>query len=198
MSNVEATQQRDCADAEIIQQYTKLADRTASAEARLRALETELQTARTSSPQPEDKVKAKPSTPQRGAGSPLPQPAEIVGTAQLRQQLADAQRARSHLEAQIPQINTLQTSNSRLAQQLRANEREVSTLKRKLRDREEEIREKDKLKGSVQDEMISLNLQLSMAEQRAEKAEADNKGLVERWMKEMGERAERMNKGSGW
>lgn len=46
--------------------------------------------------------------------------------------------------------------------------------------------------------MVSLNLQLNMAEQRAEKLEGENRELVERWMVRMGKEAEEMNRRSRW
>ena len=50
----------------------------------------------------------------------------------------------------------------------------------------------------MQDEMVSLNLQLNMAEQRSEKLEKENKQLVDRWMERMGREAEEMNERSKW
>lgn len=50
----------------------------------------------------------------------------------------------------------------------------------------------------VQDEMVGLNLQLNMAEQKAEKLKGENEELVRRWMKRMGEEAEKMNEESRW
>jgi Autophagy protein 16 (ATG16) len=76
--------------------------------------------------------------------------------------------------------------------------KDIALLQRKVRDREEEIKEGKKLIEQVQDEMVSLNLQLNMAEQRSEKLEAENKELVRRWMKKMGEEADRMNEESKW
>jgi Autophagy protein 16 (ATG16) len=67
-----------------------------------------------------------------------------------------------------------------------------------VRDRESEVREGRKLVESVQDEMVSLNLQLNMAEQKAERLAAENKELVRRWMERMGEEADRMNEESKW
>lgn len=42
--------------------------------------------------------------------------------------------------------------------------------------------------------MISLNLQLNMAEQRARKLVAENKDLIDRWMAQKGQEADEMNK----
>lgn len=41
--------------------------------------------------------------------------------------------------------------------------------------------------------MITLNLQLSMAEKERDKIKADNKELVDRWMARMGQEADAMN-----
>lgn len=46
---------------------------------------------------------------------------------------------------------------------------------------------------NVQDEMITLNLQLSVAEKERDKVKKENKELVDRWMKRMGQEAEAMN-----
>jgi len=46
--------------------------------------------------------------------------------------------------------------------------------------------------------MISLNLQVNIAEQKAERLQMENTELVERWMRRMGEEAERMNEQSRW
>lgn len=45
----------------------------------------------------------------------------------------------------------------------------------------------------VQDEMITLNLQLSVAEKERDKVKQENKDLVDRWMRRMGQEAEAMN-----
>ena len=51
---------------------------------------------------------------------------------------------------------------------------------------------------NAQDEMVALQLQLNVAEQKREEVEKENKQLVERWMKRMGEEAERVNRDSKW
>ena len=67
-----------------------------------------------------------------------------------------------------------------------------------MRDREEELRGKTRLAEQAQDEMVALGLQMNMAEQRAEKLREENVELVERWMKRMGEEADRVNRDSRW
>ena len=46
--------------------------------------------------------------------------------------------------------------------------------------------------------MISLNLQLNMAEQKSERLEQENSELVQRWMKLKGREADAMNEASKW
>lgn len=63
----------------------------------------------------------------------------------------------------------------------------------RLRDRDEELRGKAKLVEEVQDEMVTLNLQLNMAEEKAEMLKKENQELVDRWMARMGKEADAMN-----
>lgn len=67
-----------------------------------------------------------------------------------------------------------------------------------MRDRDEELRGKTKLAEDAQDEMVALGLQLNISEQKADKLKAENEELVQRWMKRMGEEAERVNRDSKW
>lgn len=46
--------------------------------------------------------------------------------------------------------------------------------------------------------MVSLQLQLNMAEQKKEELARENRELVERWMRRMGEEVERVNRDAGW
>ncbi|KIW00213.1 uncharacterized protein PV09_08253 [Verruconis gallopava] len=211
LANIDSTQRRDHADREFIVKYQKLADAKAAADARARAAE-KVSAAGLLPPPPQEDVEKPPdrtATPvgaffYRSPSSPKspsvtsPPASEPAATLTLRQQLADAQRARTSLEkanAQIPNLLATQNAQTR---QIQLAEKEIASLRRKLRDREDEIREKQKLASDVQDEMISLGLQLSVAEQKAEKLEGENRALVERWMKEMGGRAEKMNRDMGF
>ena len=46
----------------------------------------------------------------------------------------------------------------------------------------------------VHDEVISLNIQLNMSEQKAKDLTTENKELIDRWMARKGHEAEEMNK----
>ena len=48
----------------------------------------------------------------------------------------------------------------------------------------------------IQDEMISLNLQMNVAESRSKELEKENKDLIDRWMARMGKEADAMNQAS--
>ena len=63
---------------------------------------------------------------------------------------------------------------------------------------DEELRGKTKLAEDAQDEMVAMGVQLNIAEEKSEKLTKENRELVERWMKRMGEEADRVNRDSNW
>lgn len=73
---------------------------------------------------------------------------------------------------------------------------ELNQLSVRVRDRDEESREKAKLLDSVQDEVVTLNLQLNMAEDEVQRLRKENQELVDRWMRRKGEEADKMNQES--
>lgn len=122
--------------------------------------------------------------------------------ASIRADLALTQRSRAELQAQLkPLTLELKELNSSVAvstQRMLSLERDKAQLERRVRDRDDEIKGKAKLVEEIQDEMVSLNLQLNMAEERSDKLEKENKELVERWMARMGKEADEMNQRSKW
>lgn len=122
--------------------------------------------------------------------------------ARLRADLATTQKARSSLQAQVDELTTslsaLQTQSKTSAAQITQLTRQKADVERRLRDRDEELRGKGKLVEQAHDEMVALGLQLNMAEERSEKLTMENKELVDRWMKRMGEEADMMNRDSRW
>ena len=135
----------------------------------------------------------------RVTSPPVARP-ESPNLAQLRQDLAKAQQERGELQTRLEsvtrELDTLKArgkADSKRIAQLTAS---VSQLTVKLRDREEELRGKAKLIENVQDENVTLNLQLNMAEEQLGKLNKDNKELVDRWMTSKGKEADRMNKDS--
>ncbi|KAL9095366.1 MAG: hypothetical protein Q9165_002237 [Trypethelium subeluteriae] len=171
---------------------TKLADRTAALEAK---------SATTPAPSPPPSVQA---TARRGKSASNKEEDTSSGDtlARLRTDLATTQKSRADLQARLmPLTEELEKAKSKSEKDLKRIEdlaRERTTLERKLRDRDEELKGKARLVEDVQDEMVSLNLQLNMAEQRSEKLEKENKELVDRWMVRMGKEADEMNDASRW
>jgi predicted nuclease with TOPRIM domain len=173
LASLEQRDAREQANRSIIEQYTRIADRLAS------------QLADVINPE------AVPS-PTTGTD---PNTTDIQS---LRSSLAAAQQARAALEAEVASFATLKQETATLAQAIQDQNKEIVTLQRKVKDRNEEIKEGKKLVEQVQDEMVSLNLQLNMAEQHSDKLKAENKELVARWMKKMGQEADQMNEQSKW
>lgn len=116
---------------------------------------------------------------------------------QLRQDLSKAQTERADLQARLDtalrDLETLKAkarADNKRVTQLNAS---VSQLTVKVRDREEELRGKAKLIENVQDENVTLNLQLNVLEEQSAKLKKENQELVDRWMARMGKEADRMN-----
>lgn len=117
--------------------------------------------------------------------------------ARLRLQLAEALRARgqfqSRLQAAETELTRLQAKTAADTKTLQTLAADHRALGIKLRDREEELRVKNKLVADVQDELAVLNMQLDMVEKRRAEKEAENNQLVERFMKRVGQEADAMN-----
>lgn len=172
---------------------TSLLDRTAVLEAE--------KAANTSSPKPKSRDPTATST-------------SSDGTAQIRGELAEALRSNGHLqartkiaEAELVRLKAKSKSEGKLIEDL---SKERAFLTQKLKDRDEELRGKAKLLDvrrscsflirltdrfkDVHDEVISLNIQLNMSEQKAKDLTTENKELIDRWMARKGHEAEEMNK----
>ena len=120
----------------------------------------------------------------------------------LRSDLGSTQKARTALQAQVDDLTVslraLEAQAKASTIQISGFARQKMDLERKIRDREEEIKGKSRLVIEAQDEMVALEMQLNMAEQRSQKLEGENRELLDRWMKRKGEEAESMNRDSRW
>ncbi len=171
---------------------TKLADEKAELQKTAAAQAPSEEDEAPTSPQPSSLI----SMGMRRVTSPAARP-DSPTVAQIRQDLAKAQQERGDLQSRLDavqrELETLKSKakvdNKRIAR-LNAS---VSQLTVKLRDREEELRGKAKLIENVQDENVTLNLQLNMAEEQSDKLKKENKELVDRWMARMGKEADKMN-----
>jgi capsule polysaccharide export protein KpsE/RkpR len=152
-------------------------------------------------PQPQSPPSAPPTTT-RASRPPIPDSSDPSGgdtpiVARLRLELAEALRSKGQFQqrlqvadAELARLRTKTAADSKTLRNLTAERR---TLTVKLRDREEELRVKNKLVADVQDELAVLNMQLDMVERKRAEKEAENKQLVERFMKRVGQEAEAMN-----
>lgn len=144
----------------------------------------------------------RPTARQPPSGTPSPQPADDSSTdtkpvSRLRKDLAEALRQKGQLQSRLKtaedELARLRNQTSADSRALRSLEAERKMLSRKLRDRDDELREKKKLVADVQDELAVLNMELTVAERERKRAQDETKVLVDRWMKRMGQEAEDMN-----
>ncbi|KAK7202535.1 putative autophagy protein Apg16 [Myxozyma melibiosi] len=95
-----------------------------------------------------------------------------------------------------PEIDNLKSTNARLSQDtiristLRA---ERTTLDSKLRTRNEEFKERSRAIQMLQDEILTYQIQLNIAEENAAKLQNENRELVRRWMERVSREAEKLN-----
>jgi chromosome segregation ATPase len=167
-------------------QDTRLADRTA-------------QLSQTQSADPDPPPTSPPPTPigRRSAKPVSPAPPESTSLTALRLDLAKAQQERSELQTKLDgalrELEALKTRSKAESKRITQLTAGMSQMTIRLRDRDEELRGKAKLIENVQDENVTLNLQLNMADEQAKKLKKENQELVDRWMARMGKEAERMN-----
>lgn len=192
------SQQSHSKEHELILSDTKLADRTAALEASAAAV-----AHTTAAPTPAKP--SRPSTPAKGKSkdddtTTPSSPTDAL--TRLRADLTSTQSARATLAARLPALTatltTLQAQSTKDSRRIEELSRANAALERKVRDRDEEIREKGRLVKGVQDEMVSLEMQLNVAEQKGEALRRENEGLVERWMRRVGREAEMLNQEGGW
>ncbi|KAH6723902.1 autophagy-related protein 16 [Leptodontidium sp. 2 PMI_412] len=168
-------------DADLIEAFTNLLDRTAE-------LEADKATNLWSSPPPSD-TKARDSPQPTGTND---------GAGHLRRDLAESLRSNGQLQARIKsaeaELVKLRAKSKAETKQIEELSRDRAYLAQRLKDRDEELKGKTKLLDDVHDEVISLNLQLNMSEQKVKDLKAENKELIDRWMARKGREAEEMNR----
>jgi chromosome segregation ATPase len=187
LSNLSLRDRREQANASLIHQYTQLADRTASVEAKLLAIEIGAGTTASADTQ--------------GASGDLVSHlrAEL---ASAREELARTQQSETTARERVTQLaSELETTRKDVGTHTTHIEkltRQVALLTRKLKDRDAEAREQRKLIERIQDEMVGLNLEKNMAEQKKELAEKELEELEGRLMEWKRKEAEKMNDESRW
>ncbi|KAK3379852.1 autophagy-related protein 16 [Lasiosphaeria ovina] len=189
----DAERQQNPASREIIDACSHLVDRVSSLEAEKASLQALSET----SP-----LGSKGQAASKGtAGSPMPDvdaASDSPAVARLRFDLAEALRGKGQFqnrlqtaEEELVRLRTRTAADAKMIRDLTAERR---TLTIKLRDREEELRVKNKLVADVQDELAVLNMQLDMEEKRRRDKEVENKQLVERYIQRVSQEADAMNR----
>ncbi|MCJ1288805.1 hypothetical protein MMC34_000334 [Xylographa carneopallida] len=183
LAALQARDAREQANKEVYDAYTRLADRAASL-----------------STTPGPKVPKSEKKEKAGQTVASTSVAVDVSAAQVRQNLAEAQRSRGELETRIvavtSELEKLQLKSTMDSRRITELAMEKSNLVKKLRDRDEELRGKSKLLEDVHDETLSLTIELNMAEDTNKKLKLENQELVDRWMARKGQEAEAMNTAS--
>ncbi|ROW12365.1 hypothetical protein VMCG_00675 [Cytospora schulzeri] len=126
-----------------------------------------------------------------------PTPNDPIQQARLRTDLAEALRQNTSLESRLRRVTTerdalLATSRSQ-SRSLRELASERDALRLRVRDQSEELRGKKQMLEQVQDEVLALDMQLNVAEQQKARIAAENKQLIERWMRRARQEADDMN-----
>ncbi|KFY58351.1 hypothetical protein V496_06181 [Pseudogymnoascus sp. VKM F-4515 (FW-2607)] len=180
LENLRRRDELEKANYDLIDAYSRLADQTAALEAKISANSSSTIT----------------TTP----GNDAPSLSNQEEAAQVKSDLAEALRAKGQLqrrlkvtEETLERLKTRAKADSTLIRDISA---ERAQLILKVKDRDEELRGKTQLLVQVQDENMSLDLQLNMAEQQTARLRRENKDLIDRWMTRMGQEADAMNEAS--
>lgn len=187
LANLTLRDKREQTNADLIQQYTRLADRTASVEAKLHAIETG--------------TGATAGVDTEGAAGDIVSHlrAEL---ALAREELTRTQQSEASARQRVTQLDleveTARKDADTHTAYIEKLARQVALLTRRLKDRDAEAREQRKLIERVQDEMVGLNLEKNMAEQKREAAEKELEELEGRLMEWKRKEAEKMNEESKW
>ncbi|KAH8158304.1 hypothetical protein CIB48_g9940 [Xylaria polymorpha] len=140
----------------------------------------------------------KPSKPPSSTSAADPTTSSSEGAvAQLRLDLAEALRGRgqaqTRLRAAEAELTSLRSKNKAETRRVVDLTAERNALTARVRDLNEELEEKRKFLKDIQDDNLTLNMELNMTIQKAAKVQAENKELVDRWMKRMGHEADALN-----
>ncbi|RPA93564.1 autophagy protein 16 [Choiromyces venosus 120613-1] len=135
--------------------------------------------------------------------SPSPLPSSPTTTTstdhqQLITDLLTAQSSKTHLQTQL---TIAQAEVQSLQAQIRVLEktaREKERLERRNADLESEGRAKSRAIQDLQDEMLTLTMELNVLADKEKATRAENEELVQRWMDFAETRAEVMNRVSNW
>lgn len=186
LANLQRRDKFEKANAHFISEYAKVADRCASAEAKLLSLERGTSTESAEATSGDANLVAHLRTELDSA----------------RENLASSEKERSEASSRVTALESeLSLAQKEIEEHTTRNEklaRQVVSLTRRLKDRDAEYRESKKAFDVLQDEMLGLGIEKNMAVQRMEDAESQLKELEGRLMEWKRKEAERMNEESKW
>jgi len=182
LANLQRRDKFEQANARLIAEYSKVADRSAAAEAKLRTFETGAGTEDTGS-----------AAEGQSAGLLAHLRGELEAARDKATTLEKAEAGLAERAAQLQdRLGGLEKESAEQTAKSEKLARHVAALTRRLKDRDAEARESRKLVERLQDEMIGLNLEKNMAVQRMEDAEAQLKELEGRLMEWKRKEAEKI------
>ncbi|KAF1969074.1 autophagy protein 16 [Bimuria novae-zelandiae CBS 107.79] len=207
LERLEERDRREQKHKKYIDAYQTLADKTAAiAKARTIAEREAAENAPKEAPEtPAPDTKARPKwnyyPSYGGKSSPTPPPSastDPAHIAQLRSDLAMSNQVRAEQEAELKAARAENAENKVIkaeqSRRIAEIEKQNKRLEHRVANTTEEVKKQRELAVQAQDEMVALQLELNAKDKEVLKVKADNKMLVDRWMAEKGEVAERMNK----
>lgn len=178
---------------------SQLNDRIAALEAEKAHWQTSSNPPPEPSPQPQPPTSPSTTTTTTATSDQPPpsNPSDPQVLTRLRTDLAEALRQKSSLEARLRRVtaerDALLAASRAAARSARELALERDALRTRVRDQAEELRGKKQMLEQVQDEVLALDLQLNVAEQQKARVAAENKQLIERWMRRARQEADDMN-----
>lgn len=182
--NLHEAEKRNPLNRELVDTCSQLADRVAALEAEkavLQANQTTLTSPSTGGKTISEKAAASSDT-------------TVV---QLRHDLTEALRSKGQLQSRL---KTAEMELKKLRTKSRVDDKRISdlTVERnalmlKSKDRNEELAGKNKMLKDLQDENLTLNIEIDSMDRKIAKLKEDNKDLLNRWMDRKGREADAMN-----
>ncbi|KAI1367001.1 autophagy-related protein 16 [Xylaria arbuscula] len=197
LASLQEAERNNPVNKDLVEACSQLADRVAALEAEKLvwaagspAANTTTTTATSTKPAP---TSLKPPSTSEAASST----ASSEGAAQLRLDLAEALRGRgqaqTRLKAVEAELATLRSKNRVDSKRIADLTSSRDALTARFRDKNAELVDLRKLLKEVQDELLTVNMELNMMTQKHEKLQAEHKEFMARWMEEKRREADALN-----